>query len=121
MHAQHCSIDGDFHMPSSPGHCRQQPCHLPLCGSASWVCANRLLFLWSVFTVALLKAVRARQPCGEREDEPARSVGTGVRQWASSAEVMRALEGSWAAETQVWAYHPLVVAHPDLRSGVWRT
>lgn len=121
MHAQPCSMDGDFCIPSAPGHCRQQSCHLPIFSSAPWVRANRLLFLWSIFTVGLLKAVLARRPCREREHEPDRSVGTGVRQWASSVEVMKALEGSSAAEPQVWAYHPLVVAHPDLRSGAWRT
>lgn len=55
---------------------------------------NSLLFLWSIFTVKLLKAVQARQPCREREHKPARSVGTGVRQWGSWAEVLKALEGS---------------------------
>lgn len=121
MDAQHSLIGDDFCMPSAPGHGKQQSCHLPTCSSASWVGVNKLLCLWSIFTVELLKGVQARQPCREREHKPATSVGTGVRQWVSSVEVMKALDGRLVAEPQVQAYHPLVVAHPDLGSGVWRT
>lgn len=98
MNAQSCLIEGDFRVPSAPGHCEQQSCHLPICSSASWVCANRHMFFWSIFTVELLKAVPARQPCREREPKSAGCVGTGVRRWVNSAEVMQALEGSWVAE-----------------------
>ena len=101
MHAQACLAEDDFCVPSAPDHCTHQSRHLPIYSSASWVCANRLSLFWSVFTVELLKAVQARQPCREREDKPARRVGTGVRRWVSSAEVAKTSEGSWVAEPPV--------------------